>query len=145
MIYVTRQPYDSCQTLIDEQENVFFIFDHDHSIYPSMDITWTSIALASGFTGDDGELPPGEATVQLRVKRPYAYEVGTDDNSGYPMYEFSLDGLEPVKENSEKAESALDLMRIVPNPYYAYSDYEVTEIDNVVKITNIPASCQIQI
>ena len=33
----------------------------------------------SGFTGENGELPPGEATVQLGVKRPYAYEVGTDD------------------------------------------------------------------
>ena len=147
MVYVTRQPYDSCKALIDAQESVFFIFDHDHTIYPSMDITWTSIALTGGadFVGENGELPPGEATVQLRVKRPYSYEVGTDDNSGYPMYEFSLDGLEPVKEDAEQAESALDLMRIVPNPYYAYSDYEVTEIDNVVKITNIPAACQIQI
>ena len=36
-------------------------------------------------------------------------------------------------------------MNVVPNPYYAYSDYEITEIDNVVKITNVPADCNIRI
>jgi hypothetical protein len=61
------------------------------------------------------------------------------------LYEFSLDGFAPTKEDGEVAESALDLLRVVPNPYYAYSDYEVTEIDNVVKVTNIPAKCNIRI
>jgi hypothetical protein len=56
-----------------------------------------------------------------------------------------LDGLEPTKEDGETAVSALDLMRIVPNPYYAYSDYEVTESDNIIKIINIPARCAIRI
>ncbi|MCP4440157.1 MAG: hypothetical protein GY810_14545, partial [Aureispira sp.] len=43
------------------------------------------------------------------------------------------------------AVSALDLIRVVPNPYYAYSDYEVTEIDNAIKITNIPGTCKVRI
>ncbi|MGH1338185.1 MAG: hypothetical protein ACRBFS_18830, partial [Aureispira sp.] len=28
---------------------------------------------------------------------------------------------------------------------YAYSEYEVTEIDNVIKVINLPAACQIRI
>ncbi len=148
IIYVTRQPYDSCKSIVALQSNIFQIFDHDNNLYPSMDITWASfatLAAGSNFEGEFGQYPPSEATVQLRVKRPHEIEEGTGENSSYPLYEFSLDGYAPSKEDSEQAESALDLMRIVPNPYYAYSDYEVTEVDNVVKITNVPAKCNIRI
>jgi hypothetical protein len=147
IIYVTRQPYDSCQAIIDKL-STFFLFTSDNIYVPSMDITWASMALLStdvSMNGDYGELPPTEATVKLRVNRPHEKEVGTDENNGYPLYEFSLNGFAPEKENQTVAESALDLMRIVPNPYYAYSDYEVTESDNVIKITNIPAECNIRI
>jgi hypothetical protein len=95
--------------------------------------------------GTYGEIPPTEATIKLRVNRPHAIEAGTYENLGYPLYEFSLDGFEPLKENALKAESALDLLTVVPNPYYAYSDYEVTESDNFIKIINIPAKCNIRI
>jgi hypothetical protein len=91
------------------------------------------------------QIPPTEATVKLRVNRPHAIEAGTYENLGYPLYEFSLDGFEPMKENADQAKSALDLLRVVPNPYYAYSDYEVTESDNIIKIINIPAKCAVRI
>jgi len=150
IVYVTRQPYDSCQALINLQLSVPNLpsFDADNNVYPSMDITWASFALleeGTSFDGKYGNVPPTEATVKLRVKRPFEIEAGTNDNLGYPLYEFSLDGYEPTKEDEEQATSALDLMRVVPNPYYAYSDYEVTEADNVVKITNLPAECNIRI
>jgi hypothetical protein len=151
IIYVTRQPYDSCKALIEYQTTVpatLSTFDHDHSLYPSMDITWASFTLLSpgmSFGGQFGELPPSEATIELRVRRPHEKNIGTAENEGYPLYEFSLEGLNPTKEEGEVASSALDLMRVVPNPYYAYSDYEVTEVDNVVKITNVPAKCNIRI
>lgn len=37
------------------------------------------------------------------------------------------------------------MIRVVPNPYYAYSSYENSAIDNRVKITNLPAQCTISI
>ena len=40
---------------------------------------------------------------------------------------------------------ALDLINIVPNPYYAFSDYERTRLDTRVKITNLPERCTIRI
>jgi flagellar hook assembly protein FlgD len=33
----------------------------------------------------------------------------------------------------------------VPNPYYAYSSYETGQLDNRVKITNLPPKCRISI
>ena len=37
------------------------------------------------------------------------------------------------------------MIGIVPNPYYAYSKYETSKLDNRVKITNLPEECTIRI
>ena len=34
---------------------------------------------------------------------------------------------------------------MVPNPYYAYSNYEFDKLENVVKIVNLPEQCTIKI
>ena len=39
----------------------------------------------------------------------------------------------------------LDLIRAVPNPYYAYSEYERDQVSNVVRLTNLPSQCKISI
>ena len=36
-------------------------------------------------------------------------------------------------------------MRVVPNPYYAYSQYETSKLDNRVKITGLPEVCTVRI
>ncbi|BDS15436.1 hypothetical protein [Aureispira anguillae] len=147
IIYVTDLPYDSCKSVLAEFDKVpaTSFFSKDNVIYQSMHITWASMAVPTIMKGDYGEEPPTKATIKLRVQRPFSIETGTFQNLGYPLYQFSLDGFAPTKEEHKTAVSALDLMRVVPNPYYAYSDYEITEADNVVKITNIPAKCNIRI
>lgn len=148
IVYVSRTPYDSCQALLAQYSGFLPLFGPDFRLVPNMDITWGSMALLEPGTamgGANGELPPSELTVKLRVNRPFEKERGTNENDGYPLYEFSLDGLQPTKEEQSVAESALDLIRVVPNPYYAYSDYEVTEIDNVIKVINLPAKCNVRI
>ncbi len=146
-IYVTRQPYDSCQSVIDEMERVtnFIVFTQDNFLYLNGVITWASIAVPTNMEGSLGHIPPSKATIQLRANRPYEIEEGTNQNLGYPLYEFALDGLAPIKKERAAASSALDLLRVVPNPYYGYSEYEVTEIDNIVKVINIPAACNVRI
>jgi hypothetical protein len=47
--------------------------------------------------------------------------------------------------DAEVASSALDLIRAVPNPYYAYSAYETSTLDNRIKITNLPPKCTVSI
>lgn len=71
-------------------------------------------------------------------------------NGFNPFYQFSTNDLKPLKGDAETAKSALDLISIVPNPYYAYSAYEGTlgvvgQLDNRVRITNLPSKCTVTI
>lgn len=61
------------------------------------------------------------------------------------MYYFSLNNLAPTIGSNEVAKSALDLIQVVPNPYYASSAYETNQVDNRVKIVNLPDVCTISI
>ncbi|MBT5750923.1 MAG: T9SS type A sorting domain-containing protein, partial [Flavobacteriales bacterium] len=43
------------------------------------------------------------------------------------------------------AKDAMELIRAVPNPYYGNSSYEINQLDNRVKITNLPQRATISI
>ena len=62
-----------------------------------------------------------------------------------PLYRFSIDGLNPTLNDPEKTEEDLNLVTVVPNPYYAYSDYEPNALTNRVKIANLPEKCVVTI
>ena len=66
-------------------------------------------------------------------------------NNGLPLYKFSTSGLETINNDQTTAESALDLINVVPNPYYAFSGYETSRIDNRVKFINLPQRCTVSI
>jgi hypothetical protein len=96
-----------------------------------------------------------EARIKIRVSKPYqkgyssmpldsAY-MGSEVNNGYPMYTFTMEGLQTEYDVKEKFETDLDAISVVPNPYYAYSDYEKNALDNRVRITNLPETCTITI
>ena len=86
-------------------------------------------------------LVPSEVKVRIRMSRPYEE---TAANSS-PTYRFSTGNFAPVTNDTEVAKSALDLVNVVPNPYYAYSQYENTKFDNTIKITNLPDRANINI
>lgn len=98
-------------------------------------------------------LIPTDAIVQIRVRKPYmTFWNGASEgpsapaNDNYPMYQFSIESdLATLVGNRATAESALDNITVVPNPYYAYSLYEKDQIENLVKITNLPPECYITI
>lgn len=69
----------------------------------------------------------------------------TMQNNNLPMYQFSTDDIYAMFGQSSTAKNALDYIRVVPNPYYAYSKYEVKRIDTRVRITNLPNACTIKI
>jgi hypothetical protein len=96
-----------------------------------------------------------EARIRIRIAKPYEryyssqqldtiYE-GMDVNRFYPKYAFSTQGIATEYRDPEKLETDLDLINVVPNPYYAYSSYERNALDNRVKITNLPEQCVITI
>jgi hypothetical protein len=96
-----------------------------------------------------------EVRIRIRLSKPYqkGYSSlpldtildGMDVNNFYPMYEFTMDGLQTEYDVTEKKETDLDAVAVVPNPYYAYSDYEHNALDNRIKITNLPKKCTITI
>jgi hypothetical protein len=83
----------------------------------------------------------------LRVTKPYMpFETDTDpNNDSLPKYAFSTWNLVSQTHNAEKAKSALDMINVVPNPYYAYSQYEENQLDNRIKIVNLPSKCTVTI
>ncbi|HNT79401.1 MAG TPA: hypothetical protein PKH65_01860 [Bacteroidia bacterium] len=66
-------------------------------------------------------------------------------NGFNPHYVFNTSSLANTINNTSTATTALDEIRVVPNPYYAYSSYEVNQLDNRVRITNLPSNCTVSI
>lgn len=66
-------------------------------------------------------------------------------NNFNPVYEFNTSDLVSEVDNNDQAKSALDLINVVPNPYYGYSEYETSQLDNRIKITNLPKDVKIRI
>jgi len=91
------------------------------------------------------ELNSTEARVRLRINKQYAEKNRTGINNAGPSYEWDMSGRATEKGNSEALTSALDLINVVPNPYYAYSLYESDRRDNRVRITNLPERCKVRI
>lgn len=69
--------------------------------------------------------------------------VSVNNNFGY--YTFNTSDIFTETANADKLKSALDLINVVPNPYYAYSAYEANRTDTRVRITNLPNKCKIKI
>lgn len=69
----------------------------------------------------------------------------TNTNNNFGLYRFNTSDIFTEINNADKSKSALDLINVVPNPYYAYSTYEKSRLDNVVRITNLPNKCKIKI
>jgi hypothetical protein len=88
-----------------------------------------------------------DARVRIRVTKPYKrFETDNDpNNDSLPKYQFSTFNLVPKTHNAEVAKNALDMINVVPNPYYAYSEYEKNQLDNRIKIVNLPSKCTISI
>lgn len=93
----------------------------------------------------NGNIIPTNVKVRLRVNAPYRRFEVDNSNNDLPQYAFSTDGLEARTQQVEVAKNACDMMRVVPNPYYAYSAYETSQLDNRVKITNLPDNCTVTI
>jgi hypothetical protein len=95
-----------------------------------------------------------QATMKIRVNKPYqryysvpmpSEDTDTLENRGWPVYIFNTNTIATTKNDPSVMKSDLDLINIVPNPYYAYDDYEKNQLDNRVRITNLPTQCTVTI
>jgi len=99
---------------------------HDGIVY---EVGQTFIATTPSFTGSS----------KARVIEYAA------SNSFNPMYRFNTDDIVAEKGDLSVAKDAMEMINIVPNPYYGYSSYETNQLDNRVKITNLPQLVTISI
>lgn len=144
-IYVTSQEYDGCAewgSNLRPGANFFKL-----RVLPY--ITWTAMPILAPETEllsyNDG-LIPNEVTIKLRVDNPYQTTMDENDDPVYPKYRIVFENVEPADlANEDEINEALAAINVVPNPYYAYSTYEVSQFSNVVKITNLPAECVVTI
>ncbi len=105
---------------------------------------WSTIPLVvPGNDISDYRNIPSDVTISLRVAKPYQ-RTNEVTNEGLPQYQFSTIGSE-TSHNSEYITDALNFVNVVPNPYNGSSDYERSQLENVVKITNLPHTCKVSI
>jgi len=103
--------------------------------------------IAEPMMNEFSEFLSTDVTIKVRVNKPYAQRDDTKaDNNGYPKYGFTITEAQSSRTSIvSQLESGLDKVNIVPNPYYAYSEYESGRLDNRVKITNLPERCNVKI
>ena len=117
-------------------------------------VMWVSLPMVySQYVFNNPKDMPTEAKVRIRVQKPYnryfaAGNIGTTDsaqNKNFPMYQFGTSDLATQRNVTQAAQTALDLIGVVPNPYYAFSTYEINQLDNRVRIINLPQKCTVSI
>jgi hypothetical protein len=99
-------------------------------------------------------LIPNDVRIKLRVAKAYekysptVYDVeNTADaqNHWNPFYTFSTRSVATDTDIVAELENGLERINVVPNPYYAFSGYETSKLDNRIKITNLPEVCTVSI
>ncbi len=143
-IYVTKQVYDGCAQIRNNLRSTSTV----NKTRAVREITWTGIAMTlagNEFKSYAAGLVPDDLIVKLRVTNPYSAAKGTGEFRGYNTYRFKIEGKQADELDPVGVESALDQINVVPNPYYGFSDYEVSQFTNTVKVTNLPAKCVVTI
>ncbi|MBN2172708.1 MAG: T9SS type A sorting domain-containing protein [Bacteroidales bacterium] len=145
--------YDACKALVDVI--TFDTIQAIEEIYRQLCFAST-MYVGIPLSDPQQEWLSNNVTIKIRIAKPYEryfaaplksgqYEA---DNDHYPMYRFSTEGIATSMYNEEKAKQDLDLINVVPNPYYAFAvapGYERSALDTRVKITNLPESCTVTI
>jgi len=141
-IYVTNRTYDGCAQIGGFLKGGGNFTNRGRV---AAMITWTALPLASQLKSYANGLIPAETISKLRVNNNYQTSEPACENQGMPMYNFEIKGKSFVAQDEKLANAALDSIKVVPNPYYAYSSYERNEISDVIKITNLPAKADVTI
>lgn len=147
--------YDEGKYIYNKMFNVN-VYTHNNKKFLWTNAMWVSIPMLSPEIimqenpSDPYYFIKTDVTFEINIANPYAKTVGAladtnAVNNNLPLYTFSLKDLVPVKNDNTTAKDALDLIRVVPNPYYGYSSYEKSQLDYKVKITNLPQTCTISI
>ena len=144
-VYVTRSEYDGCESLYDSFNEANNPVIRRNGL---AQITWagalsTNVPMNSYADG----LIPEDLTYRLRVSTPLDVDQpSATENNGNPRYRFRIEGKSPQdNETEEEIDEQLAQINIVPNPYYGFSNYEALPTSTIIKLTNLPNQCTINI
>lgn len=153
-VYVTNTPYDACEALRRRLHPEYALSPQLSDVFkvPQMrTIAWAGMLMLA----EDAQLLPlnqglipTETVYKLRVTRPFDTWYNDADGkkkNGLPRYQFKIDGRQSTDQDAVQIANALDSIKVVPNPYYGFSSYEISQFSNVIKITNLPAKCTVTI
>jgi len=132
---------------------VYNMYRKPYNVFRPM-IWGTALYTAMPLSVDGVPWLDNPVTVKIRVNKSYqryysseTMPAGSKDtlNRNYPVYQFNTAAVATGKNNTDKASTDMDLINVVPNPYYAYDDYERNQLDNRIKIVNLPLQCTVTI
>ncbi len=148
-VYVMNSRYDSGasyqESLLEAEVSLSTTQYRNYKLDVYDDAMWTMVPyLTPGFemASVDAGLVPSSAKVKIRVSTPYEQQ---DEETTTNVYQFNMDQFQATKGDTEVAASAMDLIKITPNPYYAFSSYETSQLDNRVRISNLPSRADVNI
>ena len=144
-VLVSRTKYDECAEIKSFLEDTARPFRKERAL---RDVTWAGFPMMASGTQMKSYaegLIPNDLVVKLRVDNPYQVATGTGEFKGYPTYRFKLEGKAASALTEPQVETALDMINVVPNPYYGYSSYEISQFTTTVKVTNLPPKATVTI
>lgn len=155
VVKYTGPRYDSCRSynaLFDLIEAGSSVAINKRYIFSqAMWVSMTAVLPNMKFGAPNDGYIPCNVKIRINVKRPFAALNANGDtsniNKSMPVYTFSTAGLAESVATKEAGKSALDLVSITPNPYYAYAGYEDpgNQLDTKIKIINLPTKCVVSI
>ena len=147
-IYVMKTQYaGSDATAHSEYDHLTGMLSNSNKRNVFREAAWVSIPMLSS---SNATLLDGDVEVKIRVSKAYdefvsdCSDVG-ELNESNPYLTFNTSDIQTITGDEAVAQSALDLIKVVPNPYYGSSKYERDQVDHRVKITNLPKTCTISI
>ncbi|MCU0327898.1 MAG: hypothetical protein MUE53_02805 [Chitinophagales bacterium] len=157
-VYITNSRYDGGQKdqqILVDNFNKTSGTGRDEILNPAVaqvykSFAWTFIPILNrnlDIYNDNGVYTiPSKVSIKVRVSKPFtAYDGNSPVNDKTLIYGFDTRNLTSQKKSNDALSEAFQSMKVVPNPYNAYSIYENTPIQNLVKIVGVPDQCKISI
>lgn len=86
-----------------------------------------------------------DVRIRMRVSKEFGNRVLDPEMGAAPRFEWNMNKLATMINQQDALVEALEMINVVPNPYYAFSQYERDRIDTRIKITNLPDKCSVKI
>lgn len=159
-VFISNTPYDECKEIhkvlangVTDENGIAGQQAAGTQFHPSgvnfadlvyRNVAWAGVPmLANGYDFSHPSQIPSPVRISLRNKQAFGPRKGQND---HPIFTFDTGDYHAIVGDQSTAEKSLmEEIRIVPNPYYAYSEYEKSQLQTIVKITNLPQKCKVRI